>query len=554
MAKKKKRQNNSNNSSSFDYEKAYQETKSALQFYDKRFKKIDKNSTVSRGLQYDSYNNVNYNNIVYPRNKVPDIMLCEVEKRNGIVGAITTLRIQQAIEYSQISHDKDIPGWEFVLIDDKKTITPEQEKQKRFLEDFLKKTHIPDYKGLITKNSNIRELLVKYVRDRLLIDKVTWEIERDRAGRAVAISVLDGKTILPVLPGGYYGPTTSIGVIGFRLGFGDLAKEIEKARLENVPDLEDISYVQELWYGSSGGGIAAAFAEDDIVYDIANELNDIRSYKQGFSVTEKAVVAVTAFINSLTYNSNGLAEGAIPKIAISMGKDSNYTTEQLQDAQDEWIADFNGVDGQWNIPMLNGDAKILNLLPNNRDMEYQKFMEFVGALICSEMGADPAEAGLRLNQAQNVLSENQDAKQVFSKNRGTREILNGFAFIVNSFLQKSNWSFADDFCFRFNGLGTEDRGYEADLDKKAIESYEQINELRKKRGLPPDPYGDIIANPQYIQYRLQKEQMESMQQEEGGEEFEEEEGGFGEFSEKDVDNTVDDVMDELDMEKSVRLV
>lgn len=527
MAKKKQRQN------SFDYQKAYTEAVTALKSIDRKTLK-----TISRGMQYDWLNNTSFNNVVYPKDRIPPRLLRLCEPRNNIVGAVTTLRIQQAIEFSKISHNKDIPGWEIVLKDETKTITPEQENQKRFFEDLFENTKINNYNGIEPKDDSFKELITKFVRDRILIDKICWEIERDKRGQAVAIWVLDGATVLPVLPGGFFGSTNQVG-IGI-VGYSKLADEIRKSKIESIPPIEEIAYVQELFYGSSGGGIIAAFTENDMIYDISNELNDIRYYKQGFSVTEKANIAVTAFINSLTYNSNGLSRGAIPKIAIAMGKESGYTQEQLEDAQDEWLANYSAMDGQWNIPLLNADAKILNLMPNNRDMEYQRYMEFCGALICSVLGADPAEVGLRLNQAQNVLSENQDAKMLFSKNRGTREILNGFSYLANKFIKKSGYKFANDWCFRFNGLSTEDKGFESDLRKKAVETSKTINEIRQEDGQEPDPYGDIICNPQYIQYRMQKEQIEQM----------------GNNQQEEVENNFDEDIDEImaGMEKAIKLI
>jgi hypothetical protein len=232
-----------------------------------------------------------------------------------------------------------------------------------------------------------------------------------------------------------------------------------------------------------------------------------------------------------------------------MGKDSGYTQDQLEDAEDEWAANFMSMDGQWNIPLLNGDAKVLNLLPNNRDMEYQKYMEFTGALTCAIMGVDSAEIGLRLNQAQNVLSENQDAKQLFSKNRGTREMLNGFSYIVNRFLKTSGFPFADDWVFKFNGLNIGDKSFEADLRKKDVESIKTIDEVRAEMDLPPLPNGEgqIILNSVYAQIK-----QASMMADQGGDMGGGDEGGFGGFSDEDADSMADEAM--AGLEKSVRLI
>jgi hypothetical protein len=530
-------------SQSPDYEAAYRDARESIKNLDRKILK-----SINKGIQYDWLNNTSFNNVIYPKDKIPDRLLRLIERRNGIVGSVITLRIQQAIEYSQISNDPDVPGWNFILKDPKGTIEGPKIKQREFLQNFMMNTHRDDYESLEPKTDTFRDLLTKYVRDRYLIDKVVWEVERDRKGMAAALWVLDGATIIPVLPGGFYGSTSLIGV-GMGPGINKVSEAIRQARLENVPPMEEIAYVQELLYGSSGGGITAAFRESDLIYDIANPLNDVRYYKQGFSVVEKANMAIVAFMNSLSFNSNGLARGAIPKIAIAMGKDSGYTQDQLEDAEDEWAANFMSMDGQWNIPLLNGDAKVLNLLPNNRDMEYQKYMEFTGALTCAIMGVDSAEIGLRLNQAQNVLSENQDAKQLFSKNRGTREMLNGFSYIVNRFLKSSGFPFADEWIFKFNGLSIGDKSFEADLRKKDVESIKTIDEVRAEMDLPPLPNGEgqIILNSVYAQIK-QASMMSQDQGDMGGGD----EGGFGGFSDEDADSMADEAM--AGLEKSVRLI
>lgn len=537
------------------YESAFRQVQSSIKHIDK---KIFKNfNSVAKGSQYDWLSNTSFNNLAYPRNKIPDRLLRLIEVRNPIVGAIITLRIQQAIEFSRITRDSDTPGWEVVLKDEKATMDKSRQKQKEFLEELLLNTQRSDYRGYEPKHDDFKDLLVKYVRDRLLIDKVTWEIERNKKGEAVALWCLDGATIVPVLPGGFYGSTSQVGV-GLNSGFNKLSDAIREAKLLSIPPIEEISYIQELIYGTSGGGIAAAFRETDLIYDLGNELNDIRLYKQGLSAVEKSNMAVVAFINALTYNSNGLSRGAIPKIAIAMGRESGYTEEQLEDAQDEWAANFQAMDGQWNIPLLNADAKVLNLNNSNREMEYQKYLEFSGALICATCGVDSAELGLRLSQAQNVLSENTDGKQIFSKNRGTRELLGGFAYIINRFLKISGYEFSREWEFRFNGLSTEDKGFEADLRKKNVETIMTVDEIRQQLDLPPlkDGLGDVILNSVWMQNK-QAAAMEAQQggemggdippDEQGGDQGQPEDGNS-----EDVDSMVDEAMQGL--EKAVRLI
>ena len=517
------------------------ELRKAAKDADRYIKKIDKSLSQStkRGLTYDYLNNIQYNNVVYPRNKIPDRLLRLVEVRNPVVGAVVTLRLQQLYEFSNITHDKDTPGWEVVLKDSDATLNSKRKGQKQFLEEFISCMRLPDHDPITNDHQEFKQLLTAYGRDRILIDKCCYELQRDKSGKLVCVWVLDGATILPVLPGGYVGSTSHIGA-GLNQGITKLSEKLSEARIDAIPSSQEIEFVQELIYGT-GGGIVAAFGRDDILYSVKNQRNDIQYYKQGFSVVEKANLAIVAFINSLRYNSNGLSRSAIPKIGIAMGKESGYTQEQLEDMQDEWMANFEGEDGQWNIPILNGDAKVLNMLPSNRDMEYQKYLEFTGALTASVMGTDLAEVGLRFNQAQSVLSENQDAKQKFSKSRALYELLGMFSDDINKILNKSGYDFAKDWIFRFNGLNPTDKGFEVDLKTKKVSNYKTIDEIRAENDDPPlEKGGNIILNPQYLQY-IQSLEMQEQQGAEGGEQEDDDSFDTSEF-EDDIDETVDEMI------------
>jgi hypothetical protein len=235
-----------------------------------------------------------------------------------------------------------------------------------------------------------------------------------------------------------------------------------------------------------------------------------------------------------------------------MGKESGYTQDQLEDAQDEWIANFQAMDGQWNIPLLNAEAKVLNLNNSNREMEYQKYLEFSGSLICAVCGVDSAELGLRLSQAQNVMNENTDGKQIFSKNRGMRELLGGFIYIVNRFLKISGYEFAKEWKFKFNGLDTEDKGFEADLRKKNVETIMTVDEIRQQLDLPAlkDGLGDVILNSVWMQNK-QAAAMETQGQP-GGEMGGDIPPDGADGGDEEIDGMVDEAMDS--MEKAVRLI
>ena len=70
--------------------------------------------------------------------------------------------------------------------------------------------------------------------------------------------------------------------------------------------------------------------------------------------------------------------------------------------------------------------------------------------ICAIHGIDPQEMGIRLNQAQNVLNENNEAKIAYSKDRGLKSLL-GFhtSWLTNIIERVPEWK---DYRVEFTGL------------------------------------------------------------------------------------------------------
>ena len=103
MSKKNKNKNlQPNNIQKDPYIDAFNAGRAAVKNADRQLMR-----SVPKGVQYNWLHNVQYNNVVYPIDKIPDRLLRLIERRNPVVGSIITLRIQQGIEYSHVSHDKD---------------------------------------------------------------------------------------------------------------------------------------------------------------------------------------------------------------------------------------------------------------------------------------------------------------------------------------------------------------------------------------------------------------------------------------------------------------
>jgi len=193
-----------------------------------------------------------------------------------------------------------------------------------------------------------------------------------------------------------------------------------------------------------------------------------------------------------------------------MSIEGQFDQEQYERLRDQWIANFTGIKNQWKIPIISGKVNVIDLMKSPRDLEFGKYMEITGALICSVMGVDPAEIGLRLNQAQNVLSENLEAKMKFSKDRGLHDLLGQIQSVMNKILKYSG--LANKFKFEFTGLDPDDEQVRSRLRTEAVKRDKTINEIRAEQKLPPLPYGDVILDSIYLQYYNAKKQEEANQE------------------------------------------
>ena len=143
-----------------------------------------------------------------------------------------------------------------------------------------------------------------------------------------------------------------------------------------------------------------------------------------------------------------------------------------------------------------------------------------------------------------------------------RELLGGFAFVANRFLKLSGYPFIKDWVFRFNGLSTEDKAFEADLRGKNVKTVMTVDEVRETLDLPPlpDGQGEIILDSVFLQNKAQAamaaeggesgDGMGEMGDMEGGEDQEQpaESGG----NDEEIDDMAEEAMQSL--EKAVRIL
>ena len=493
----------------------------------------------------------NYYNARGIRENLPPLpfTVCrEVTRKNPIVAAIVNTRCRQMRPFSRPTNDQDEPGFRIKMRDPEAKPTNKEKDEIKYLQDFFLFSGRTDFEGWEDRDDNLNRIMVKMCRDFLEIDQTAIEIRRDRAGNAVDFWIMDAATIRRVRFSGLQG---SPGDIDPRrnLMWNKIEEAIADQKIAQIPNFEDIRYVQLI-----DDQLIAGFTARDMIFEVMNERTDIRYTGYGYPLVEQAMSVITAFVYGLAYNTSGLNHGDLPKVALVF-KDGNFGEDELIRLQDEMISNWRGHFGPFRIPMLSGDVEIKDFYKTPRDMEYNKFMEFVASVNCSIYGIDPAEMGLHFQQAKSSLGGQggMKARQKFSKDRGLDDLLGCMRMTFNRKMRvmqtvstgARNKVYSElmwkKYEFEYTGVIAQDMEAKSKRETERVARDTTVNELRKEQDKEPLPYGDIILNPQYIQWATGQQQAEQMQQEQGEGEGEEDFDFGGE-----MDGAIDEAFDEGD--------
>jgi hypothetical protein len=423
-------------------------------------------------------------------------ILREIAQKVGPVVSIQNLRAMQVRAASNISYNDDDIGFRVKIKDKKRNPDRKEKKTIEEIEEFLLNCGYTDFPEADEREEKLVEMNEQIGRELLTIDQVAVTPRRNRRGKIIDYFILDGATIKrTVKDTGYLGD-------------------------------KRIRFVQEI-----DSKIVETFTNDDMVFFYSNRRTNIRQRGYGYSFLEMCIDIITSWLFGMAYNKEFFNTSSQPKGFLSFDGE-NIEQTQLEELQRQWGAMFRGIKGMWKTPFLQYNAKWNNMAPSNRDMEYNQYIQMLASWIFAIHGTDSQEVGIRLNQAQNVLSENVESKIAFSHDRGLKFQLTNIAQVHNLVIWKQEeWK---DFIIVPTGLEARNQKAEVEVDNQQVKTYMTLNDKRKEKDLPPDPYGDIILDPQYIQYRTQKEQMEMQKQQQ--EQYGDEDGqGFDNGSEEDQD-------------------
>lgn len=423
--------------------------------------------------------NVDPNGLRYKFYNLTFKILRSIAGKVAPITAVHTLRTMQIRPFSFKSYNDDETGFTIKLKNRKKTPDKKEEKIIAEIEEFFLHAGYINIPGIERKEEGMQEINEQFIRELLTIDQTAISLRKNRKGKLLDYWILDGSTIV-----------RTIKDIGYR-------------------NDKKIKFVQEV-----EGKIVETFTDEDLIFYYSNRKTDIERKGYGYSYIEMCVDIITSWVFGMAYNKEFFNSSAQPKGILSFNG-SQLDQGQIEELQRQWVSMFRGIKGMWKTPFLQYDAKWQNLAPSNRDMEFNEYIQILSSWIFAIHGTDAQEVGMRLNQAQNVLNENQESKIAFSKSRALRDLLFSLSTIYNRIIDRvPEWS---NFSFCFTGLEARDQAAEVDIESKQVKTYMTFNEKRAEKDLKPIEGGDIIGDPQYIQYlQYLKGQQAMNQAKEGG--------------------------------------
>lgn len=182
-----------------------------------------------------------------------------------------------------------------------------------------------------------------------------------------------------------------------------------------------------------------------------------------------------------------------------------YDVEMYNDKH-QFIANGILTHNSHKLPVFSGiDLEWIDLQGNNKDMEFQDWMEFLIIILCSMYTIDPSELGYNFTKAAQIFGQDgQKERLKHSRKKGLKPLLIFFQKVINKYLVSE---LDEDFEFAFTGLDIDDEMVAVDLDAKKLQSgavsFESVFE--KNMGRKYNEKTDTILNSVFLQMQQMKQ-------------------------------------------------
>lgn len=421
-------------------------------------------------------------------------VLRRMASRNAVIASILTTRVNQVSSFTRPARfDRSGVGYEISLRDPNETPSKEDEKTILAIEKFLENTGYTDD----NERDDFDTFIRKIVRDRLIFDQTCFEIVPDRKGRPAEFYAVDASTIRVATE--HLNETTNWKEAGLKRG-------------------EEIKYVQLI-----NGTIQTYFTANELAFGVANPRTDINIAPYGFSELEMLIHQVTSHLWAEQYNSRFFSQGGTTKGILNLKptQGEGLQRQQLESFKRQWLSQVSGMTGAWKTPVISVDGvEYINVSQSNREMEFEKWMNYLINIACAVYQVDPAEinfpnrGGAGNTGGGGLGNGGIEDRLQHSKDKGLRPLLRFIEMLINKYIVSR---FDNRFVFTFVGIDAKSESEIVDLQQKQVKVFKTVNEIRKEEDLPPLEGGDIILDANFVSMKNAQAQQEMMKQN----------GGFG---------------------------
>lgn len=405
-------------------------------------------------------------------------------RRNIILNAIINTRVNQVSSYCTPARysDKGV-GYEVRLKDPLKDPSTHDKASMKRIEDFLE--HTGKDKKDFTRD-NFRTFVKKIVRDRLIYDKINFELIYDKEGNLNNFKAVDASTV-----------------------FVAVDKDGHEPKGDKAP-----RYVQVL-----DKKTVAEFKSDEMAWEVHNPRTDITVGRYGYPELEVAMNHLQYHENTEIFNARFFAQGGTTRGLLHIKTGQEQSQQALSAFRREWQTMFSGLNGAWKIPVITAeDVKFVNMTQSSKDMEFEKWLNYLINVICSIFSIDPSEInfpnrGGATGHSGNTLNEG-GTKEKFqnSKDKGLEPILKFIEDAVNKYIVAQ---FGDNYVFNFVGGDAQTEAQIIEILAAKAKIGLTINDVRKELGYPEVEGGDVTLAGVHVQrlgQMLQEEQMKVQRQ------------------------------------------
>lgn len=407
-----------------------------------------------------------------------------------VIRSIIETRKDQCARFAAFTDDEQKEGWTirkkrkpFMEENDLK-MSKSDKNQARDIAEFVQNAGTLNNKW---SRDDFETFIRKTVHDSLVFDTMTYEVARSRKGYSDMVRFGKSSGIVE-----YF--ATDAGT--YRLA--DTGSQYKDQQIKGVKINGYFpSYVQV--YQNQ---VVQEFYPWELCFGIRNQRTDIKANGYGRSELEDLIRIVTWMLNSDEYNGIFFSSGSAPKGILKVA--GNVSEPMLNQFKQAWYNQVVGVSNAWRIPVIQSDKMDwVDLQQKNTDMQFHLFSQYLRLIACALYKIDPIEIGFRNENEGNSLFEKGKEKQFDqSREKGLEPLLKFWEKRFNKMIISE---LTDDYEFAFTGVSPEDEQAILEADIKKVGSIEQLNEVRKRRGLPTIEDGDVVLNPQYLQYKQMKQ-------------------------------------------------